>query len=108
MRAVAESDAARVALGEERLAAYRSALERDTAPAPPARVQVIESAAMWWFSMAVSQFEQEDLETALQQAQVSAGQFMACAAAAGEADLDAVSSCAREVDAGHPLAQMVP
>ncbi len=108
VRAVAGSDRVRLLLGEERYSAYQTALERDTAPPPTFEAQVIESAALWWFSEALSQVQGGDLETALQLAQVAAERFVACAAGVEATDLNAVSICAREVDPKHPLAHLSP
>ena len=81
LRRLAESEAARQALGDELFAAYMEALRHEEEA--PARDTIIEDWAMWWFTQALQETGTGDLAAALQIAQGKAETFVTCLGSVG-------------------------
>ncbi len=108
LRAQAEGETARQVLGSNLYTAYMTALERDVGVTSGHETIIVKDAASFWFDRALYTGDDGDLQTALEQAQVSAEKFIGCLAAVGTMDTQSLAVCARQVDPEHPLAGMAP
>ncbi len=102
VRVLATRDETHLELGDELYTAYLTALERDTARTDSEET-LIKDVAVTWFDLALIEAESGDLESALEQAQARAKQFIDCQA--GRVDLQALTTCVRQVDPDHWLAR---
>ncbi len=107
VQAQAEDEAARQILGSDLHTAYMTALERDVVVPSDREMMIVKDSATLWFDKALWAADSEGLESALEQAQTSAEQFVDCVSTADAIDIQALATCAQQIDPEHPLARMV-
>jgi len=107
VQAQAEDEAAHQILGSDLYTAYMTALERDVVVPSDREAMIVKDSATLWFDKALWAADSEGLESALEQAQTSAEQFVDCVSAANAMDIQALATCAQQIDPEHPVARMV-
>jgi len=107
VQAQAKDEVARQILGSDLYSAYMTALERDIVVPSDRETMIVKDSAALWFDKALWAAGSEDLESALEQAQTSAEQFVDCVSTADAIDIQALATCAQPIDPEHPLARMV-
>jgi hypothetical protein len=107
VQAQAEDGAARQVLGSDLYTAYMTALERDVVVPSDRETMIVKDIATLWFDKALWAADSEGLESALEQAQTSAEQFVGCVSIADAIDIQALATCAQQIDPEHPLSRMV-
>jgi hypothetical protein len=107
LRAQAEGEAVRQVLGSDLYTAYMTALERDVVVPSDRETMIVKDSAALWFDKALWAAGSEGVESALEQAQTNAEQFVDCVSTANVIDIKALATCAQQIDPEHPLARMV-
>jgi multiple sugar transport system substrate-binding protein len=104
VQALATNENTRLELGDERLTAYKTALERSTIQAGSEQALVKDIAATW-FDLALKEVKSGELESVLGQAQAKAKQFIDCQTRVA-VTLETIVTCVGQADPEHWLAKL--